>query len=134
MNTLCLEGAKFDIRVNCLAPTAATRMTEDILPPEILKLLEPEPVSAGMLALVAKDGPNRRILAAGAGGYAISRMTETPGVSFAFEDCTPEAIAGAWEKIEATEGSAELTAGFQQSEKFVVRAAKMLGLDLSRGQ
>jgi NAD(P)-dependent dehydrogenase (short-subunit alcohol dehydrogenase family) len=134
MNTLCMEGAKYDIRVNCLAPTAATRMTEDIMPAEILQLLQPEPVSAGMLALVAKNGPNRRILAAGGGGYAISRITETPGVSFAFDQCTPEAVAGAWSDIEAADGSEELTGGFQQSEKFVVRAAKMLGLDLSRGK
>lgn len=134
MNTLCLESSKYDIRVNCLAPTAATRMTEDILPPEILKLLQPEPVSAGMLVLVAPDGPNRKILCAGAGGYAISRITESPGVSFAFEDCTPEAVAAAWKQIEATEGSAELTGGFQQSEKFVVRAAEKLGVDLSGGK
>jgi NAD(P)-dependent dehydrogenase (short-subunit alcohol dehydrogenase family) len=68
MQTLALEGAKQDIRVNCIAPTAATQMLEGLLSPGQLALLRPELVSPGVLALVSEDAPNRAILCAGAGG------------------------------------------------------------------
>ncbi len=82
MQTLALEGAKNDIRVNCLAPTAATQMTENILPPEMLKLFAPELVSPGLLALVAEDAPTRTILCAGAGTFAAAYVTLTQGANF----------------------------------------------------
>ncbi len=74
MNTLVLEGAKNDIRVNALAPTAGTRMTEDLMPPEIFAMLTAESVTAGALTLCHKEAPNRFILCAGAGGYASTRL------------------------------------------------------------
>jgi NAD(P)-dependent dehydrogenase (short-subunit alcohol dehydrogenase family) len=67
MQTLALEGQKYNIRVNCLAPTAATGMTADILPPESLELLAPEKVSPALLQLVSNDAPTRAIVCAGAG-------------------------------------------------------------------
>ena len=67
MQTLSIEGGKFDIRVNCLAPTAATQMTEGLLSEAMLQAFQPEFVSPGLLVLVAKDAPNRTILCAGAG-------------------------------------------------------------------
>src|SRR5205823_11903125 len=70
MQTLSIEGAKHDIRVNCLAPTAATRMTESVLSEESLRLLDPARVSPGLLALVGEDAPTRAILCAGAGNFA----------------------------------------------------------------
>jgi NAD(P)-dependent dehydrogenase (short-subunit alcohol dehydrogenase family) len=69
MQTLALEGAKRDIRVNCLAPTAATAMTEGVLPPAALARLTPERVSPGLIALVGDDAPTRMILLAGAGSF-----------------------------------------------------------------
>src|SRR6185369_18043107 len=51
MQTLAIEGEKYDIRVNCLAPTAATRMTEDLFPPDMLAAFGPEAVSPALLAL-----------------------------------------------------------------------------------
>lgn len=80
MQTLALEGAKNDIRVNCLAPTAATQMTENIFPGDILKLFGPELVSPGLLALVAEDAPTRMILCAGGGTFAAAHVTLTQGV------------------------------------------------------
>jgi NAD(P)-dependent dehydrogenase (short-subunit alcohol dehydrogenase family) len=76
MQTLSIEGAKSDIRVNCLAPTAATRMTEGLLPPAVLAVLTPEAVVPAMLVLVGQDAPNRAIACAGAGtveAYGSSR-------------------------------------------------------------
>jgi NAD(P)-dependent dehydrogenase (short-subunit alcohol dehydrogenase family) len=80
MQTLSIEGAKNDIRVNCLAPTAATRMTENLMPEPVLKLLDAGAVTPALLALVAEDAPNRAILCAGAGGFERAYVTLTEGV------------------------------------------------------
>ena len=80
MQTLALEGAKQDIRVNCLAPTAATAMTEGVLPPEALARLAPDNVSPGLVALVGEDAPTRTILLAGAGSFESANITMTQGI------------------------------------------------------
>ncbi len=80
MQTLALEGAKNDIRVNCLAPTAATRMTQDLMPQAVLDALKPEAVVPAMLVLVAQDAPTRTILCAGAGTFEAAHITLTSGV------------------------------------------------------
>ena len=80
MQTLALEGAKQDIRVNCLAPTAATAMTEGVLPPEALARLAPDNVSPGLVALVGEDAPTRTILLAGAGSFESANVTMTQGI------------------------------------------------------
>jgi NAD(P)-dependent dehydrogenase (short-subunit alcohol dehydrogenase family) len=81
MQTLSIEGAKHNIRVNCLAPTARTAMTEELLPPPALELLKPEYVSPALLALVAEEAPNRTILCAGAGGVEQAHVSLTRGIS-----------------------------------------------------
>jgi hypothetical protein len=80
MQTLSIEGAKNDIRVNCLAPTAATRMTEKIMPEAVLRQLEAGAVTPGLLALVADDAPTRAILCAGAGSFERAHVTLTQGI------------------------------------------------------
>jgi NAD(P)-dependent dehydrogenase (short-subunit alcohol dehydrogenase family) len=79
MQTLALEGARHNIRVNSLAPTAATRMTEDLFPPEMLQLVKPEAVSPGVVMLCAEDAPTRMILCAGAGSFEQGFVTLTKG-------------------------------------------------------
>ncbi len=83
MNTLALEGKKYGIHVNCLAPTAATRMMEGILPPEQLDLLDPDRVSPAVLALCSPSAPTRQILCAGAGGFELAHITLTEGIHLA---------------------------------------------------
>jgi NAD(P)-dependent dehydrogenase (short-subunit alcohol dehydrogenase family) len=80
MQTLALEGARYDIRVNCLAPSAATGMTEGVLAQETLLGLAPEKVSPGLVALVGDDAPTRMILLAGAGSFECAHVTMTQGV------------------------------------------------------
>lgn len=80
MQTLALEGAKNNIRVNALAPAAATRMTEDILPPEMLARFQPEYVSEGLLHLVSEEAPTRAILCAGGGAFEAAHITLTQGI------------------------------------------------------
>src|SRR3546814_10777548 len=74
MQTLGLEGAKNNIRVNCLSPAAGTRMLEGLMPQNVIDLLEPEAVSPAVLALVADEAPNRVVLCAGAGSFEQARI------------------------------------------------------------
>ena len=122
MNTLRAEGAKYDIRVNALAPVAATRMTEDILPEEAKALLKPEEVTPGVVFLVSKDAPNGIILAAGAGGYAAARIYETKGIWLEPNDRTPEMIASRIDDVLDPGGQQEFKSGSEQSMKFVTEA------------
>ncbi len=96
MQTLSIEGAKNDIRVNCLAPTAHTRMTEDLGLP--LEALAPALVTPGLLHLVSPDAPTRCILAAGAGGFERAYITLTQGDFIIGHDAT-EQIAARFDKI-----------------------------------
>jgi NAD(P)-dependent dehydrogenase (short-subunit alcohol dehydrogenase family) len=131
MNTLVQEGAKYNIRVNALAPTAGTRMTEGLIPEKAFDLLTPETVTPAVLYLVSEDAPNRTILAAGAGAYAVARIVETDGAWLAPEDQTPEGIAANWGAITASEGETSPQAGFETVLKFTAKAAEALGVDLS---
>ena len=126
MNTLVIEGHKNDIRVNALAPTAATRMTEDLMPQEVLDMLVPEAVTAGALTLVHKDAPNRTILAAGAGGYATAHLYETNGVFLPQDQQTADHVQAAYEDINNPEGQEEYIAGSKQAEKFLGKAMAYL--------
>ncbi|HKR87759.1 MAG TPA: SDR family NAD(P)-dependent oxidoreductase [Phenylobacterium sp.] len=96
MNTLAIEGAKNDIRVNCLTPTAATQMLEGLLPAEPRELLKPEAVSPGLLALVREDAPTKTILCAGAGGFELAYVTLTQGVHVGAGDDAAEQVAAQW--------------------------------------
>lgn len=130
MNTLVQEGARYNIRVNALAPTAGTRMTEDLLPEKAFELLTPETVTPAVLYLVSENAPNRTILAAGAGAFAVARIVETEGMWLPPEEQTPESIAAHWERISQRGGERELTAGFEQSTKMVSQAAAGMGIKL----
>ncbi len=122
MNTLVLEGAKYDIRINALAPTAGTRMTEDILPDDILKLLSPESVTAGALVLCDDNAPNKFILCAGAGGYASTRLFETEGCFIPEQYQSPETVRANWAEISDTGQQSTLETGALQTEKFITKA------------
>ena len=93
MQTLSIEGAKNDIRVNCLAPTAATRMTEGLMPEAVLAALQPEAVVPAMLVLAAQDAPTRTILCAGAASFEAAHITLTQGVWLGNDALTPERLA-----------------------------------------
>ena len=121
MRTLCLEGAKYNIRVNTLSPTARSRMTENLMPEEILEKLTVESVSAGLVYLVCDDAPNRMILCAGAGGYSETKVFETQGINLSEGEQTAENVAKFIDKIRDTSGMEEFTNGGQQGAKFLTR-------------
>lgn len=113
--SLYLEGAKYNIRVNTLAPVAATRMTEDIFPPELFAQFNPENVVPAALFLVSDDAPSNAIVGAGAGVYQTSYVTLTPGVALPPEDRTVEGVAAAWEQICDRTGETVPQSGSEQS-------------------
>lgn len=79
MKTLKEEGARYGIHVNCLAPSAATRMTADIMTQADFDALDPSNVAPGVLALVAEQAPSGLILCAGAGNFEAAHITMTRG-------------------------------------------------------
>jgi NAD(P)-dependent dehydrogenase (short-subunit alcohol dehydrogenase family) len=99
MNTLALEGAKHNIKVNCLAPTAATQMLGGLLPPEQLALLRPETVSPGLLNLVAEEAPTKTVLCGGAGGFELAYVTLTRGVHVGAGEDAAEQLAARWAEV-----------------------------------
>ena len=126
MNTLVLEGGKNNIHVNALAPTAGTRMTEDLLPAAVLDLMTAESVSAGALGLCDESAPTRTILCAGAGGYATANMYETDGIFLPKESQNPDVIVSKWGELSDTAEHKALESGGKQTEKFVMKAMAAL--------
>jgi NAD(P)-dependent dehydrogenase (short-subunit alcohol dehydrogenase family) len=124
MQTLALEGERYDIRVNCLAPTAATRMTENLMPDAVLKLLQPETVSPGLLALVAEDGPTRAILCAGAGGFERAHITLTSGIFVGMADDAADRVAAGFDAISSRDGETVPASGAAQGTLEVEKATR----------
>jgi NAD(P)-dependent dehydrogenase (short-subunit alcohol dehydrogenase family) len=99
MQTLAIEGGKYNIRVNCLAPTAHTAMTEDILPQPMHALYRPDLVSPALLKLVGEDAPTRAILCSGAGHLARAYVTLTGGCYIGDRPDAADQIAAHWDEI-----------------------------------
>lgn len=122
MQTLSIEGQRDNIRVNCLAPTAATRMLEGLLPQPMLDALSPAAVSPALLALVAEDAPTRTILCSGAGSVERAHITLTKGLFFADADVAPEQILARMDEIGDMTGQALPDSGIRQGERELANA------------
>ena len=122
MQTLSIEGARNDIRVNCLAPTAATRMTEGLMPQEVLDALRPEAVVPAMLVLASEDAPNRTILCAGAGTFEAAHITLTQGAWLGIGPDTPEQLAARLSEVTSRDGEAVPQSGTAQGSNEVGKA------------
>jgi NAD(P)-dependent dehydrogenase (short-subunit alcohol dehydrogenase family) len=94
MNTLKLEGAKDNIKVNAIGPVAGTRMTENLMPPNVLEMLKPEYVTPGVVFLVSEDAPTGMILTAAAGVFAAAQLVETDGVNLGHNAATDDVTDG----------------------------------------
>ncbi len=126
MQTLGLEGAKNNIHVNCLAPTAATRMTEDLLPAEVLAALQPQAVTPAMLVLVSEDAPTRTVLCAGAGNVEAAHITLTQGAWIGLDGHSPERLAEQLEQVRDRTAEMVPPNGSAQGGYEVGRAMAML--------
>ncbi|TNE42815.1 MAG: SDR family oxidoreductase [Alphaproteobacteria bacterium] len=116
MNTLKIEGQKDNIKVNALAPVAASRMTENLMPPEALAALKPEFVSPGVMCLVHEDAPTGEILCAGGGVFSRAQIVESQGV-FLGHDFTAENVWENWEKISDFSNAKPYFMGGEQTGK-----------------
>lgn len=118
MNTIKLEGQKNNIHINAISPVAATRMTENLMPAEVLERLKPEYVTPGVVYLASEEAPNGAILTAGAGAFALSRIYETEGVYLGEGGLSVEEVRDNWAKIADPAGQQAYVTGGEQSGKF----------------
>jgi hypothetical protein len=110
MNTLAQEGAKYNIKVNSLAPVAATAMTQNLLPPPLLEKLTPEAVSPVVGYLCSEQCQETgRIYSAGGGYFSRVAIVEGPGIALSGDAVNPDQVADNWEKINNIEGARPLT-------------------------
>ena len=122
MQTLAIEGEKYGVRVNCLAPTAATQMTHGVLADESLKLLDPALVSPGLLALTDENAPTRAILCAGAGHFASAAVTLSQGRYIGGSADAGEQLLRHWEEVTDRADEIVPAYGFTQAEREIASA------------
>jgi NAD(P)-dependent dehydrogenase (short-subunit alcohol dehydrogenase family) len=114
MQTLALEGARHGIRVNCIAPSAATQMTHELWSPEDLAALDPQRVSPAVVALASEAAPNRHIVLAGAGSIKLANVTMTHGIYLPDDRLSAEQILTQWERIGDRAGELVPASGSEQ--------------------
>ena len=122
MQTIKLEGQKNNIHINAISPVAATRMTENLMPPAMLEKLKPEYVTPGVVFLASEEAPTGAILTAGAGVFAAAKIFETEG-AYLGEEATVEAVRDNWDKIADPEGQKAYFAAGEQTGKFLRKVA-----------
>lgn len=124
MNTLCIEGEKSDIKINCLAPSAATRMTDDLMPPVMLDVLKPEYATPAAVFLVSKNSPNRTVMFAGAGTYSTLEISESKGVFLNENERNADGVAKNFSAIKDMSSSNIFTQGMDHIMKIVKSASE----------
>jgi NAD(P)-dependent dehydrogenase (short-subunit alcohol dehydrogenase family) len=117
MNTIKLEGQKNNVHINAISPVAATRMTENLMPPAMLERLKPEYVTPGVVYLASEEAPTGAILAAGAGVFALARIYETEGVNLGEGGLSAEEVRDNWARISDEAGQKAYFSGGEQGGK-----------------
>ena len=124
MQTLGIEGQRYGIHVNCIAPTAATSMLDGLLPAEQLARLQPELVSPGVLALVSEQAPNRAILCAGGGSFELAQIGMTQGIHLAGEQLSAEQLLAQWAQLSDPTDALQPQQAFDQGRHELEKALR----------
>jgi NAD(P)-dependent dehydrogenase (short-subunit alcohol dehydrogenase family) len=127
MQTLALEGAKYGVHVNCLAPSAATQMTQDLMSDADLALLTPKSVTPAVVYLASQDAPTRTILCAGAGNFAVANITLTQGMFTGDVPTAPEQLRDGIDSLRDRSAEMIPSAGIEQS-KIEIQKARAHGM------
>ena len=117
MNTLKLEGAKDNIKVNAICPVAGTRMTENLMPPEMVAALKPEYVTPAVVFLASEGAPTGVVISAAAGAFSSAQIVESSGVNLGHA-ATADDVAANWTKISDFTGAKHFTMGGEHSAHF----------------
>ena len=123
INTLKLEGQKYNINCNILCPVAYTRMTSNLMPPEAEQLLTPSSVTPAVIYLSGENAPNGTILCAGAGVYSVAKILESDGKNLGLK-ATAEDIEKNWDKISDFSDAKPFNMGSEQTAKVIEIAMK----------
>jgi len=123
MNTMKIEGQKNNIHFNAISPVAATAMTENLMPPEMLEKLKAEYVTPGVVYLVSEEAPTGAILTAGAGVFSLAQITETEGVYLGEGGLSVEEVRDNWSKITDETGRKAYFGGGEQTAKMLRKLA-----------
>jgi NAD(P)-dependent dehydrogenase (short-subunit alcohol dehydrogenase family) len=122
MQTLALEGSRYNIHVNCLAPSAATHMTNELLRQEDLHALQPQRVSPAVVALASERAPTKQIVLAGAGSFEQAHVTMTQGLYLPDQELSAERLLEQWARIGDRSDEMVPARGFDQYQFEVSRA------------
>ena len=117
MNSLKLEGAKDNIKVNAICPVAGTRMTENLMPPEMVAALKPEYVTPAVVFLASEDAPTGYIISAAAGAFSSAQIVESTGMNIG-HGATADDVAANWSKISDFTGAKHFTMGGEHAAHF----------------
>lgn len=123
MNVLAIEGERYGIRVNSLAPTAATDMTQGLFDELSWTVMSPESITPGALFLVSESAPTKTILGAGGGVFAVAEMVESTGVHLGTDELTPESVAANWDAISDMSTTVTTASAFDQTQRYLDIAA-----------
>lgn len=126
MRTLSQEGAKYDIRVNCLAPTAVTGMTAGLLPQEAVRAFTPERVSPVLLALAGDDAPTGMVMLAGGGSFEAAHITMTQGIFLADGDDMATHVCERLTEIREPKGQITPDTAWDQSRHELAKATERI--------
>src|ERR1700742_3550435 len=117
MNTLKLEGAKDNIKVNAICPVAGTRMTANLMPPEMVEALKPEYVTPAVVFLASEGAPTGVVISAAAGAFSSAQIVESTGLNLGTK-ATADDVAANWSKISDFTGAKHFTMGGEHSAHF----------------
>jgi len=116
MNTLKIEGKKYNIKVNSLVPVAATRMTENLgMPDAVFESLKPETVSPAVIFMSSENAPDGAMISAGAGVFAKAEIVHSEGIALKGDNLNADMLADKWSEVADMQNGKALLSGAEHT-------------------